>query len=69
MDLPVTATVEQAIFLLSSEDILSVPVYRLKGTEQTKVYVAIVHFLDLMKLFSPQQHLVSKSRMRNEKES
>jgi hypothetical protein len=60
VDLPITATIEQALSLLSSEDTLSVPVYRLDGAEQTKVYVAIVNVLDLMKLFNQQQQLVSK---------
>ncbi|KAI8093365.1 uncharacterized protein BX664DRAFT_329518 [Halteromyces radiatus] len=51
VDLPVTATIEQAFDLLLAEDILSIPVYRLDDLGK-KVYVTIVGVLDLLKLLS-----------------
>ncbi|KAI8068412.1 hypothetical protein BC940DRAFT_299012 [Gongronella butleri] len=50
VDLPVSATVEQAFDLLLAEEILSLPVYRIKDNQ--KVYVTIVSVLDLLKLYA-----------------
>ncbi|KAG0165865.1 hypothetical protein DFQ28_008185 [Apophysomyces sp. BC1034] len=55
VDLPATATMEEALDLLLAEDILSVPVYRLENNQ--KIYITIVSVLDLLKLFVSQASL------------
>lgn len=47
LDLPVSATMEEAFDLLLAEDILSIPIY-----DNEKNYVAIVSALDLLQLLS-----------------
>ncbi|KAI8337563.1 hypothetical protein BC941DRAFT_396441 [Chlamydoabsidia padenii] len=51
LDLPVSATIEEAFDVLLAQDILSIPVYRL-DENQTKVYVTIISVLDQLKLLS-----------------
>ncbi|KAI8339006.1 hypothetical protein BC941DRAFT_451316 [Chlamydoabsidia padenii] len=48
VDVSVDATVEYAFDLLSTKNVIHLPVYRL-AADQTKVYVAIISALDLMK--------------------
>lgn len=48
VDLPSTATMEEAFDVFLAEDILSAPVYRLVGGR--KEYITIVSVLDLLKL-------------------
>ncbi|KAF7727455.1 hypothetical protein EC973_007524 [Apophysomyces ossiformis] len=55
VDMPVTATMEEALDLLLAEDILSVPVYRWENNQ--KKYITIVSVLDLLKLFVSQASL------------
>ena len=50
VDLPSTATMEEALRVLLAEDILSVPVYRLDNGAKT--YLAIVSVLDLLKVLN-----------------
>lgn len=51
VDLPSTATMEEAFDVLLAEDILSVPVYELQA-DNTKKYLTIISVLDLLKLLS-----------------
>ncbi|CAO3598613.1 unnamed protein product [Absidia cylindrospora] len=51
VDLPVTATIEEALNTLLVEDILSVPVYQLENDAEKK-YLTIVSVLDLLKLWN-----------------
>lgn len=60
VDLPISATIEEAFDVLLAEDILSVPVYRLNEEDQTKVYVTIISVLDLLKLLS--QHVSTRKK-------
>ncbi|KAI8144106.1 hypothetical protein BJV82DRAFT_667943 [Fennellomyces sp. T-0311] len=50
VDLPSTATMEEALSVLLAEDILSVPVYQLE--EGQKKYLTIVSVLDLLRLLN-----------------
>ncbi|ORX54110.1 hypothetical protein DM01DRAFT_1383482 [Hesseltinella vesiculosa] len=50
VDLPITASVEQAFDVLLAEEILSLPVYRLDNN--VKTYLTIISVLDLLKLYS-----------------
>ncbi|KAI9497323.1 hypothetical protein BDB00DRAFT_868761 [Zychaea mexicana] len=52
VDLPSTATMEEAFDVLLAEDILSVPVYQLEADQHAKKYLAIVSVLDLLKLLN-----------------
>ncbi|KAI9243444.1 hypothetical protein BDA99DRAFT_566667 [Phascolomyces articulosus] len=52
VDLPSTATMEEAFDVLLAEDILSVPVYQLDSDQHTKKYLTIVSVLDLLKLLN-----------------
>ncbi|RUO97193.1 hypothetical protein BC936DRAFT_140836 [Jimgerdemannia flammicorona] len=52
VDLSLDSTVEEAFDVLLANDILSVPVYRVE--DETKVYVAIVGVLDLLKFTTIQ---------------
>ncbi|KAI9486593.1 MAG: hypothetical protein EXX96DRAFT_549656 [Benjaminiella poitrasii] len=58
LDLPLSATMEEAFDLLLAEDILSVPIYDEQTiTTQAKKYIAIVSALDLLKLLSSKVSL------------
>ncbi|PHZ07902.1 uncharacterized protein RHIMIDRAFT_271235 [Rhizopus microsporus ATCC 52813] len=52
IDLPATATIEEALDLLLAEDIKSVPIYELNQNE--KKYIMIVSALDLLRLICSQ---------------
>lgn len=52
IDLPATATIEEALDLLLAEDIKSVPIYELDQNE--KKYIMIVSALDLLRLICSQ---------------
>lgn len=67
VDLPISATIEEAFDVLLAEDILSVPVYRVNEEDQTKVYVTIISVLDLLKLLS--QHVSTRKKSPWEKKS
>ncbi|KAI9314162.1 hypothetical protein BX666DRAFT_1971054 [Dichotomocladium elegans] len=54
VDLPSTATMEEAFDVLLAKDILSVPVYQLEGN--SKKYITIVSVLDLLRLLSGNTH-------------
>lgn len=63
LDLPLTATMEEAFDLLLAEDILSVPIYHTEGND--KKYVAIVSALDLLKLLSTKVRCLCNDREKN----
>lgn len=53
IDLPVTATIEEALDLLLANDIRSVPIYQYT-VDNKKEYIKIVSALDLLRLLSTQ---------------
>lgn len=65
VDLPSTATMEEALDIFLAEDILSAPVYRL--TDGRKEYITIVSVLDLLKLLSSHVSHVSVVRYGKER--